>query len=282
MIMKLHNARKSISSYEISRELCVTQKTAYRHLLKLRKCLFTKQLADLSKLKGPVQYDEKIIQKAQSLRILDDNGKDRKIYRVEKALVAVLVDAHSGKIRHLTVGNHDENKLTIVRAWIKNNVEEGAILLMDSADHLNELAQHYNIMKVHHSAHEFARKTNHPIMYKDSNEKYDLLVTNNAVEGFWARLSDQTDVTYQHRFDIKNLPYYLSDAVNRLEPGGRVENGLGVAMTTLLSACVYDDAKHDDFNKRHDIKDYLSFWGLKTGLNSKSTKVSYVRTAPPV
>ena len=97
-------------------------------------------------------------------------------------------------------------------------------------------------------------------MYKYNNEKYDLLVTTAAVEGFWARLSDQTDVTYQHRFDIKNLPYYLSDAVNRLGLGGCVENGLGVAMTTLLSACVYDDAHHDDLNKRHDIKDYLPFW----------------------
>ena len=63
--------------------------------------------------------------------------------------MAVLVDAHSGKIRHLTVGNHAENKLIIIRAWIKN-VEKRSILLMDSADHLNELAGHYNIMKAHH------------------------------------------------------------------------------------------------------------------------------------
>ena len=124
---------------------------------------------------------------------------------MEKAFVAVIADSKTNQIRHITLGNYDKSKIKTIHNWIKSNVEPGAILLMDSADHLNPLAADYNIMKVNHTAHEFIRRSDIEIRYRDNDEKVDLLVTNNAIEGFWARFIDQKSVTYQHRFDIKTF-----------------------------------------------------------------------------
>ena len=67
MIMKFYHARKSISSHEVARELSINQRTTYLHMMKLRKCMFFKQLSTNAKLKGPVQYDEKSYKKQNYL-----------------------------------------------------------------------------------------------------------------------------------------------------------------------------------------------------------------------
>ena len=257
MIMKFYHARKSVSSHEIGRELSISQRTAYRHMMKLRKCMFIKNMAADDKFKGPVQYDEKTIKKSKLVGEAPDGPGGQRIYKTEKAVVSVIADMRTGEIRHISLGAADENKGALLLEWLRENIDEGSVLLMDATTQINSLKKEFNLMKVNHSAKQFARKANFPVYYEDNGEKCDLMVTNNAIEGFWSRFADQKDVTYQHRFDIKNLPYYLSDTANRLTPGCMVKYGLGVGLSSMLELCHYSKEERNGLHKKYNPKDYF-------------------------
>ena len=271
IMMKFYHARKSISSHEIGRELAITQRSAYRHMMKLRKCMFIKNISANEKFKGPVQYDEKVIKKSKLMgESMTKEGK-RRMYKYEKAVVSVIADMRTGELRHLSVGINDDNKNQIILAWLRANIAPGAVLLMDATTQINSLKREYNMMKVNHSENEYARKSNFQICYEDNGEKCDLLVTNNAIEGFWSRFADQKDVTYQHRFDIKNLPYYLSDTATRLTPGCMLEYGLGVGLSSMISLCRHSREVRDNLHKEYNEKNYFNnMWIQKRRQSSRA------------
>ena len=271
LIMKFYHARKSISSHEIGRELAISQRAAYRHMMKLRRCMFAKNIIAADKFKGPVQYDEKVIKKSKLVGEAVTKAGRQRIYKNEKAVVSVIADMRTGEIRHTSVGNNDSNKNQMILDWLRGNIAEGAVLLMDATTQINSLKNEYNLMKVNHSEKEFARKSNFKICYEDNGEKCDLLVTNNAIEGFWSRFADQKDVTYQHRFDIKNLPYYLSDTATRLTPGCMLKYGLGVGLSSMIDLCRYPQDAHAPLHKKYNKKDYFNnMWVQKRRQSSRA------------
>ena len=209
---------------------------------------------------GPVQYDEKIIAKSKFIGHYKDPKTNRykRLYRQDRALVGVIYDAHSKQFRHICLGINENNKREIIINWIKENVAEKAILLIDSTNVLNTVRDRYNIMKVNHGIGEYSRESKVQVYYHGTKEKYNLKVTNNRIEGFWANFNEQKNVTFQHRYGMQNLSYYLTDTAKRLSAECVLKNGLGVALTSIISSCKrYIKNYQDEFHKSYNSKSYL-------------------------
>ena len=239
IMAKLHNFRFSVSSYSIARELGITQKSAYFNLKKIRTALYHYGLFEetQSQLKGAVQYDDKTINKSTSTPYYE-NGviTDKRVKTVERVTLCCLYDSQQRQFRHLAVGANAPNKGRIIKDWIKSNVAAGAVLFSDATTTLNEFIGYYNIMRVKHWKGEYARRPTAKIIYKDSSMEYQAKVSNNRVEGFWRKFLEQNNTTFQHRASIKNISYYVSEAVKRFAWDGSLRNGLPVALDALITA----------------------------------------------
>src|SRR5712691_1224781 len=118
----LANCKNGISSYEIARDLKITQKSAWFMLQRIRKSL---QDDSLGKMVGEVEVDETFIGgKARNMhvaqrrrRITGTGGKD-------KTAVVGFVE-RGGRVQTVVVENR---KKKILQAEVKNRVEAGSAL----------------------------------------------------------------------------------------------------------------------------------------------------------
>ncbi len=161
----LANCKNGISSMELSRDLNVTQKTAWFMLHRIRLAL---QDETFGKLGGHVEVDETFIGgKARNMhldkrerRITGTGGKDKTI--VFGAL------ERGGKVRTVVVA---DRKKSALQATVKEHVEAGAALYSDALKSYDGLAQEYAHKVIDHA------------------EKYvDGQVHTNGLENFWSLL----------------------------------------------------------------------------------------------
>jgi hypothetical protein len=167
------NCKNGISSYEVARDLGVTQKTAWFMLHRIRLAL---QNERGGKLGGEVEVDETFIGgKARNMHrerrervITGTGGKD-------KAVVLGLAE-RGGSVRAFVVDNRRKRE---VQRRVREHVAAGAVLFSDELKSYQGLAPEYRHAVI-----------NHAIEYVNGN------VHTNTMENFWSLLKRGLRGTY--------------------------------------------------------------------------------------
>ena len=168
------NCKNGISSYEIAKDVKITQKSAWFMLHRIRLVMQDETLG--SKLNGEVEVDETFIGgKARNMhldkrerRITGTGGKDKTI--VFGAL------ERGGKVRTMVVG---DRKRATLQTCVKEHVEAGSALYSDALKSYDGLAQEYAHQVIDHA------------------EKYvDGKIHTNGMDNFWSLLKRGIAGTY--------------------------------------------------------------------------------------
>src|ERR1700737_1652203 len=170
------NCKNGISSYEVARDLHVTQQTAWFMLHRIRKAM---QRGGFEKMggSGPIEADETMI--GGLARFMHKDKKAEKIKGtggVGKELVVGLLDRETGKVRVEHIPNRKRKTL---QEHVKVNVASGAELFTDELASYTGLDKEY----VHHGV-------NHAEEYVRGN------VHTNGIENFWSLLKRGLKGTY--------------------------------------------------------------------------------------
>jgi transposase-like protein len=172
-IWQIVNCKNGISSYEISRALGVTQKTAWFMDHRIRLAL---HFEESEKLSGEVEVDETFIGgKARNMhidkrerRITGTGGKDK------VAIMGML--RRGGKIRLAVLANRKKHA---IQQQVRNDIAAGAALYSDALQSYDGLSQDYAHKVIDHA------------------EKYvDGRVHTNGLENFWSLLKRGIRGTY--------------------------------------------------------------------------------------
>ena len=160
------NCKNGISSYELARDLNVTQQTAWFMLHRIRKAM---QRGSFEKMggTGPVEADETFIGGLARFMHKDKKAKITGTGEVGKELVVGLLDRETGKVRVTHIKNR---KRSTLQAHVKEHVASGTELYSD------ELASYTGLDKEY--VHQFV---NHAEEYVRGN------VHTNGIENFWSR-----------------------------------------------------------------------------------------------
>ncbi len=195
------NCKNGISSYEIAKDVKVTQKSAWFMLHRIR--LAMQDEASENKLSGHVEVDETFIGgKARNMhldkrerRITGTGGKDKTI--VFGAL------ERGGKIRTAVIS---DRKRAALQTEVRTHVEAGSALYSDALKSYDGLAQEYAHQVIDHA------------------EKYvDGQVHTNGLENFWSLLKRGIAGTYV-AVEPFHLFRYLDEQMFRYNNRGNREN----------------------------------------------------------
>jgi len=176
------NCKNGVSSYEISRSLGVTQKTAWFMDHRIRLAL---GMASSGKLSGEIEVDETFI--GGKARFMHKGERARKIHGTGgfgKVAVMGLLDRHSRQVRTMVVPNVRRRSL---HGEVSKHVESGSTVYSDALLSYNQLADEY----VHNVI-------NHAEKYVEGN------VHTNGIENFWSLLKRGLKGTY-----ISVEPFHL-------------------------------------------------------------------------
>jgi hypothetical protein len=166
------NCKNSISSYEIHRELGVTQKTAWFMLHRIRHAMHVGTFAKMGRNGVPVESDETFI--GGLAKFMHAKKRAERITgrgQVGKTVVMGLLERHSGKkhstVRAMVLPKHPSKD--DIREVIHTHVEPGAHLMTDEAAAYRGLDGDFE--------HQFV----------DHASKYvDGIIHTNGMENFWS------------------------------------------------------------------------------------------------
>jgi transposase-like protein len=213
--------KKGISSHQLSRDLDVTQKTAWFILHKVR-TLFAQY--DTPALEGEIELDEMYLggretNKHQSKKTEGTQGRSTKT----KTPIFGMVERF-GNARVMKVS---DTKASTLRPIIEQFVAYGSHIFTDEYQAYNGLNGKYTHSVIQHGVKEYS---------KDG-------ITTNSVEGFWAHFKRMVFGTY-HFVSTKYLQRYIDEAVYRWNTQ---VNDEGERFTTMLSnaigLCTYEQVK---------------------------------------
>ena len=168
------SCKNGISSYEIHRDLKVTQKTAWFMLHRVRLAMQDNETG--GKLGGEVEVDEAFVGgKARNMHKDKRTEKIKGRGPVGKAIVAAVLE-RGGKVRTKVV---EKRKKKNLQSFVRENVEAGSALFSDELKSYTGLYQDY--------AHQVI---NHAEAYVNGN------VHTNGMENFWSLLKRGINGTY--------------------------------------------------------------------------------------
>lgn len=177
------NCKNGISSYEIGRDLEVTQKSAWFMLHRIRLAMHS---GTFNKLSGVVEADETFIgAKARNMHadVKARRLQGRKGGTMGKAIVAAVLE-RGGKVRAKVV---DRRKKKDLQALVREHVEPKSALYTDALKSYDGLSEEY--------AH---KVIDHAVAYVDGT------VHTNNCENFWSLLKRAIKGTY-----VSVEPYHL-------------------------------------------------------------------------
>jgi transposase-like protein len=167
------NCKNGVSSYEIARDLKVTQTTAWFMLHRIRYAMHT---GSINKMTGTVEADETFIGgKARNMHAGKRAERIRGRGPMGKAIVFGLLDRETGRVRASVVGTRRKHHL---HSEIRENVAPGAELNTDA-------------LKSYDGLDEYTHKVvDHAEAYVDGT------VHTNRLENFWSLLKRSIKGTY--------------------------------------------------------------------------------------
>jgi transposase-like protein len=177
------NCKNGISSYEVSRDLGITQKSAWHMLQRVRLAMRVGSFE--SKMSGHVEVDETFI--GGKARYMHKKDRERKIKGTGgygKVAVMGLLDRHTRQVRTMVVPNVRRRSLD---STVREHVEAGSSVYSDAFKSYTSLQDEYV----------------HQVI--DHGEKYvDGIVHTNGIENFWSLLKRGLKGTY-----ISVEPFHL-------------------------------------------------------------------------
>jgi transposase-like protein len=178
-IWLIANAKNGISSYELSRAIGITQKSAWHVLHRIRLAM---QNGSINKLKGSVEVDETFIGgKARNMHL--SKRKHLGTGGAGKVAVMGLLERH-GEVRTMVVSNTRRETL---QPNVERMIEQGANLYTDAYVSYNNLESQF----VHNVI-------NHAERYVNGH------IHTNGIENFWSLLKRTLGGTY-----ISVEPFHL-------------------------------------------------------------------------
>src|SRR5438477_6729682 len=167
------NCKNGISSYELGRDLGVTQKSAWFMLHRIRLAM---QSGTFGKLSGEIEADETFIGgKARNMHVAQRRRRITGTGTKDKIAVMGILE-RGGKVRTSVLPNR---KRQAIQSEVKKHVEAGAALYTDALLSYEGLASDY--------AH---KVVDHAVQYVDGR------VHTNGLENFWSLLKRAISGTY--------------------------------------------------------------------------------------
>lgn len=197
-IYLLVTSRKGISSLQLSKEIGVTQKTAWFMLQRLREACGNDRDNDGGMggfLKGIVEADEVYIGGKESSK--HESGK-LKSGRGPIGKAAVLgMRERSGKVKAVVL---DCTTRPVIQRELKKSILPGSTIITD--EHPSYRDNGYHHKSVHHSVKQFV----------------DGMAHTNGIESVWAVLKRGFYGVY-HQFSVRHLQRYVDEFTYRLNEG---------------------------------------------------------------
>lgn len=204
----LSNHSKGISSLQLATWLDVTQKTAWFLNHRIREMLAEKAPEILS---GIVEVDETYV----GGKISNKHVSKRKEFSKNdnKTMVFGAIEREGKVITKIVPDAKAESLITAV----KENVQEGSIMVSDENVSYKGLKKLYKHVKVNHSKGEYVVGVGHT----------------NTIEGFWSLLKKQINGIH-HSVSPKHLQRYCNEASYRYNRKGETQD---VRFTDTLTNC---------------------------------------------
>jgi transposase-like protein len=171
----LTNCKNGVSSYEIARDVKVTQKSAWFMLQRIRLAMQDDFFG--SKVGGEVEVDETFIGgKARNMHVSERKRRITGTGGKDKTAVMGIYERESGKVRATVIPNR---RKTVLQEQVRKHVTAGAALYSDALQSYEGLATDY--------AHQVV---DHATQYVDGR------VHTNGLENFWSLLKRGISGTY--------------------------------------------------------------------------------------
>ena len=191
LIALMLNARKGISSLQLSRDLGVTYKTAWYSAMRVRCAM----VDETPMLEGIVEMDEAYIggkPRKRSNKTDISTIKPKRGRGTRKTAVVGIVEREGGKRVVTEVADHltSKNMLAMLRRYVNT---EKAIMMTDEARFyikFEEVIQH--------------------LVIKHKERYADGIIHTNTIEGFWSIVKNGIRGEY-HVLSKKYLPFYLAE-----------------------------------------------------------------------
>lgn len=193
-IYLLTTHKKSMSSYQLARDIKVTQKTAYYMLQRIREAVKNENF--LAPMDGVVEVDDTYIggkekNKHVSKRTKGTQGRSLKT----KEPVIGMVERETGKVKAEQIEHVDQST---VEQKLLQHVNIGSRVISDEWKSYKKLKEFYKHESVNHSQEEYVRGDVHT----------------NTIEGFWAILK-RSIYGIHHFVTAKHLQRYINEQAFR-------------------------------------------------------------------
>lgn len=184
------NAKKSLSSYQLARDLDLTQPTALYMQQRIRAAMATCQE---SMLQGIVEADETYVGGKPRKRNKRDDGTSNPRGRGTKKTAVIGAVERGGKVSAKVASKTDGQ--TLVR-FLKNTVEPaGTILMTDEYKSYKTARKYFNHAVINHS-----------VSYADGDTH------TNTIEGFWS-LIKRAWYGSHHHYSKKWISLFVAESV---------------------------------------------------------------------
>ncbi len=216
-IWMLTNCKNGISSYEVARDLKVTQKTAWFMMHRIRLAL---QDDSFGRLGGEVEADETFIGgKARNMHLAQRKRRITGTGVKDKTAVMGFLE-RGGQVRAAVVPNRRKHAL---QAEVNKHVEAGAALYTDALESYSGLEARYAHQVIDHAA-----------AYVDGR------IHTNGLENFWSLLKRGINGTYVsvepfHLFRYLDEQSFRYNNRKELDDGGRFDRAVSRIMGKRLT-----------------------------------------------
>lgn len=188
------NHKKGISSIQLSKDIDVTQKTAWFMLHRIRQCFGVENNSN-DKLDGIVEVDETFVGgKAANMNKAKRATRINTTGYVDKVPVVGFAQRNGTTITKIIKAAN----MAILKPLVIANVDNKATLVTDGFSGYKDLNKEYDHVIINHSANQYAKGEFHT----------------NTIEGFWSLLKRSIYGIY-HSVSPKHLAQYLNETTFR-------------------------------------------------------------------